>query len=591
MMNVSALLSALEQDDASVMERRAKRARARSVQFAVLEFLLIMGIGVFGLWRAWESANWDSFWTSTIPLIVFAFFPLLALVLPNRLWFQTERLRDGARGLREVAALGDERLAPVAVLQPAPLSSGEMPAGPLQIGPLKQRPSLAPYLPIWLATGFMPLFVLVVFGPLFLIPYDNFAPGGLSSPFFTFTPFLFFVPVALWIALLARRYRKQTLYVTADERGLEWQPRRNGRNKSSTKRITWDQVRSLSRVDQGLEGIYVLDASEADLIWTVGTTASEEESGASESLLRLIVTRTSKPLRDLSKVASELAQPGGNASRRLASRAPSAGGLATLPGVYAVGQRPKRRQVRAGLWVAGLVPVLLAGLLFGAGAWLQWYQPQYLAGIPARVYAEAPLFHDDLASQTGYWPVRQPTSDDPSGYAYVGGTYQLSGNVADNFVVALEAQQFGDAAYEVTATQSGVLPQNGGDGVGLALHATGDKDNFTVFQVTYTGAWELWQYKYVDNRASDNWSEVDSGESSAILRGSGEANRLLVVVRGSTYLLYVNDQFMGSYTVSSYDHLPTYGYAGVYLDESAMTGTFTQFSVYPVNPTTPWDYV
>jgi hypothetical protein len=55
--------------------------------------------------------------------------------------------------------------------------------------------------------------------------------------------------------------------------------------------------------------------------------------------------------------------------------------------------------------------------------------------------------------------------------------------------------------------------------------------------------------------------------------------------------MYVNERLVGSYVAHSYDHLPSSGEAGVYLDETAMTGVFTQFSVYPAPDLSLWDHL
>jgi hypothetical protein len=77
--------------------------------------------------------------------------------------------------------------------------------------------------------------------------------------------------------------------------------------------------------DAGQRTTYGLDAPDAPLVWTLTASARDAEVAASETLLPLIVTRTGKPLRDLSAMAAELAQSGGNAARLLATRVPAGG--------------------------------------------------------------------------------------------------------------------------------------------------------------------------------------------------------------------------------------------------------------------------
>jgi hypothetical protein len=241
------------------------------------------------------------------------------------------------------------------------------------------------------------------------------------------------------------------------------------------------------------------------------------------------------------------------------------------------------------------VVVLLFGSLYGSGAWAQSYQPTYLAHLPALIHAEKPLVHDDLASPDGSWITKAPDKDDLGGLAYVNGSYQLSGNQPGFAVSAFYPyQEFGDAvAYEMTATQSGKLQKDSGDGVGIMFNSNVPQDDFMTFYVTSTGDWDIYHFKYVDDRPSDNWNYVAGGHSSAIDAGEGMANQLLLVVRGHYFLVYINGQFVESYDARYDANLPTSGYAGPYLGDSSLVGTFNNFSVYPVKPATfpDWQYV
>jgi hypothetical protein len=98
------------------------------------------------------------------------------------------------------------------------------------------------------------------------------------------------------------------------------------------------------------------------------------------------------------------------------------------------------------------------------------------------------------------------------------------------------------------------------------------------------------RYRYVDNRPSDNWDEIDAGESAAIKNSPGEAKQLLVISRGNLFWLCVNGRFLETVN-NRYDPIPALGYVGLYLDDTALTGTFTNLSVYPVQPTYSWDVV
>jgi hypothetical protein len=145
-------------------------------------------------------------------------------------------------------------------------------------------------------------------------------------------------------------------------------------------------------------------------------------------------------------------------------------------------------------------------------------------------------------------------------------------------------------AVEVTARETGTLGPNVTDGVGLALSASTDGSSYVAFFVLPSGEWDLWQGIHAGANDQNSYT-LTSGHSSAIHGGFGATNRLLALIRGNTYLLYVNDHLVGTYTASSYDHLPTSGGAGVFLNESSISGWFTNFAVYPVQPSSSLWYV
>jgi hypothetical protein len=573
-MAVNMLLVALERGPADV-RRRLRFARIMIFSTLALLLLAFFAAGLLGLWQAWETADWFRFWLPVFPF-AFVFLLLLTLFLIPGVrvpWTILTSVPAGGQELRDAAASGDERLAPLAVIQPAPISPAELPSGQVRVGPLRR---LAPTsvngaVPIALL-AFLPLIMILVFIPIFFLILDGTVQSS-SSPFFVAFPSLLFLPfVALIIAAIVSA-RGRRFYVTADEQGLEW-PDTSGQ---SHLRANWSQIRSLSRVNISLYGsapaynnaavwgqrtTYILDAGDTQLLWSVLPFGGTRESGASESLLRLAVARSGRALRDLSTFAAEL-------SRASVSSAP-AGSFASLPGVYAVGARQKRPPLRLRYAALGLVPLLLLGALLGTGGWLQSYQASYFQSLPARIHAETPLYHDDLSYQTGDWPTHVADANDYQGFAYADGAYQLSGQGSGKPVSALQwSATYGDAAVEVTATQLGAPPSSGNDGVGVIARSSANNNNFVMLQVNHASRWTLWHYR---GAASEPWTNLAGGASTAIHTGPGATNRLLLVVRGQTLLCYVNDQYVGSYD-DRYYPLAGSGFVGVYLNESSLTAS------------------
>ena len=626
--NAIMLLNALQRGD---QQSDAKAPRRGNVLVGILVFLCgmlvlatYMAAGGYSLWKAWQTGDWSNFWTSVTPSMFFLVLPIALVVPLSRVWplltKQQALLHGDPRGIRDALALNDDRLMPPVPLQPAPLAPTDLAAGTVRLGPL--RPLIAgkpTATPAAVAAILLPITFFFLFFPLmFTFTFDNdFGfPDFFGTAFFPFFPLvivlLFGLPTILVSVVIRLRNRGKGLYATVDALGIQWQ--RPAPPKGEV-RIPWDQVRSISRVayndsyngygaynygastyptvSWGITTAYVLEAPDAVLVWTVGSLSTPQEAAASEALLRTVVTRTGKPLREMTGLATEIAQSGGNVTSILANRLPGVVPTAAFAPLMP-GQQAKRRP-RIWPWLVAVVVVLLFGSLYGGGAWAQSYQPTYIANLPTQIHAERPLLHDDLANPDGAWITKAPDKEDLGGFAYANGGYQLSGNQPGFTVMATYPyQQFGDAvAYEVTATQSGKLQKDGGDGVGIAFNSNIAQDDFMMFTVTTTGDWQIYHYKYVDDRASDNWNYVTGGHSSAIYTGQGQTNRLLLVVRGRYFLVYINDQFVKSYNTRYDRGLPTSGYAGVYLDDSSLVGTFNDFSVYPVKPATfpNWEYV
>lgn len=63
-------------------------------------------------------------------------------------------------------------------------------------------------------------------------------------------------------------------------------------------------------------------------------------------------------------------------------------------------------------------------------------------------------------------------------------------------------------------------------------------------------------------------------------------HQLLVVIHGSEFICYVNDQFVGAVTDEG---APTTGYMGLYLNDQSAEGIYNNFAVYkePELPASP----
>jgi hypothetical protein len=615
--SLPALLAAIERGNGVPERRRGVRVLMWLLVGLVTLVLLaaFLGGSAYGLWQAWQRAEWSSAALDStcgvFPLLlVFVAVPVFVLARRNAQRARPGDLTQSARLLPEMAATDDEQIAPLAPLQPVPLGASGLSGESLRIGPL-MRPLTSPS-----GTGttlaLVPTLVLFVllfaFIPLFSAP--GFLTGIGSSLNTLLAPLIvawlviscvpMFVVLGLWT-------RRQTFFVSADAHGVRW--RRQGHGADREAFIPWSAVRALVRImGPGPTETttntayftnstnYLLIGPDVVLIWLVRAMASEAEAAASEALLRLSVTNSGKPLRDLSVAAKELAQV-----RVLGTRAWSLGAvtgqdaapasLAELARRMQQGQKPRRTGLWVGLSLATILLIALTALPFGASAWLQNYQSQYFATLPGRVLAEHPLFTDSLNVYDGIWPDHKPSATTNCGYKYLAvAAYELYGTTTNYVCYAYAEQTYGDVAVEVTATEGGTLGPNLTDGVGLLLRGDADNTNYVAFFVLASGEWDLWHYQYVDANPNDNWNTLASGHSSTVNTGFGASNRLLVLMRGQVFLLYVNDHLLQTYD-TQYDDLPATGHMGVYLNEASISGMFTDFAVYPVQPMSSFWYV
>jgi hypothetical protein len=121
------------------------------------------------------------------------------------------------------------------------------------------------------------------------------------------------------------------------------------------------------------------------------------------------------------------------------------------------------------------------------------------------------------------------------------------------------------------------------DAVGLEIHSRNDSADFEMFVIDTHGFWSLSRRHYVDGTSAHDWTQIAGDYTSAAHPGASARNRLLVMQQGSRFVLFVNDQFVGSYSDPA---ATTYGFMGVYVDMSTTEGIFSDFTVYPAPPAT-----
>ncbi|GEM_PF-2258157 len=589
-------------------------SRERGISRSVLVSRLLMGFiialvafyfafAIRQLWVNWQTATWGD-WTGLLPLFIA---PLQLTTTLLRVFGRTsdaaqnKRLRQRVRALRDAFFAGDERIAPIAKAQPEPRADTLMPNAPQQIGPLR------PLRATQLTTGDILATVGVVLGfcagitaaaliPLALtesgtanpIPlWPGLLAGGLALVLFT--------PSLARLIYTVRSGRPQ--YLEADEFGLRWakSTRRLGQGP-----ISWVEARAFLTVAYGSNKLstryaYILATNQQVIAWIATENRYAPDREPSLLLQQVIVARTKLPLRDFTSAFKEAITSQIKSSEVAIEHAydsPIHQVLATN-GLHVLSEKRSLKRVL----ITALLLVLVFALVFVAQWPLQRYQTSYLAGLPARIHAEQPLYQDALTAPDGDWNIEEPTAKDPSSFRYLDQSYQITG-IPGNFYWSWTQGTYSNVAVEVTVRQT-INPQTNlssdGDGVGLILRTNADTSNFIVFNVSPLAQdWSLEHYQASSSNPDENWDYLADGISNAIHSGLDATNTLLVIIRGDTYLLYANGQYLGSSgEISGYSsrNLPESGHMGVYLNDGAAIGAYTNFAVYPVQPPSSFWFV
>lgn len=185
-----------------------------------------------------------------------------------------------------------------------------------------------------------------------------------------------------------------------------------------------------------------------------------------------------------------------------------------------------------------------------------------LQNIYTTATAGTPALSSSLAFQDGAnWDVYNTT--DGGGCGYSGGTLHASVFKAGYYVPCFaHATNYTNFAYQVQMT---ILA---GDEGGLIFRASDAASKFYFFRIGRDGVYSL----YVSKDSTHSLPLVEDN-SSAIKTALGQTNVLTVVARGNALYLYINKQFVGSASDSSYSA----GEIGIFAGDNKV-GTNVAFS-------------
>ncbi len=280
--------------------------RAAACMFVVLCFALPL----YGVWKGAQTHNWQELRSDArFPLYAMAFLPWAI----GMGWFPWRTVLTAVSRLWQAAAEGNDVLAPLAETQPAPLEdltdSREV-LGPLRGTKDSMRVGMYWTLGIvFVVLGLLLGALIAVLERAVLAHSNETGDGGLMLVSEALLLVLALVELALlyfgirW-PILGRRLGRG-LSIIADGVGLTW---RDTRWRGGERRIVWSEANALITIMCRGSGepptrVYALKAGGTTLLWSVKAFMSQQEYAASERLLRLVVTRTRLPLRDLTAIS------------------------------------------------------------------------------------------------------------------------------------------------------------------------------------------------------------------------------------------------------------------------------------------------
>ncbi|MGZ6387929.1 MAG: hypothetical protein ACXWQZ_01555 [Ktedonobacterales bacterium] len=597
------LLAALEngEEQADRTARRWRRFIATAIFISCLLTAAYIGWALIEMRDAWHTGEWQYFWDA-----VNGSWPLIAL---GARFVAVDdpftRYADATRTIQEAAIGEDEHVAPVAQEHSQLSQDSSTLYEGVRYGPLKQPRDGRSTGPIVLIVLSVIVAVILGLGAL-AVGVSGTGEGAAQVEEIFGGITLILLLLSIWPLVAVLRMRRG-IVVTADESGISW---KQLGLRTRWRSIAWHETRAFFVVTQRKstnwvkETTWVLMGPSGALAWMAPTETVPQTDTPHARFAALVAARTQRQLRDLSAFVDQMTNTKLNTEQ---NDAVVADAIATLKAARTQPEKAeawlsarrseqateawlaasKREQTakKSGLGWGCTVQLALVGViaLVYAGGWgLEQYQPHYYEGMLAQIHAGKPLYHDDLTYDNGDWDATPPTSKDYS-LVFKDGAYHMTGTKGYDLYFWLTFEH-DDAAVEVTARQVGTSDN---DGVGLVLRASENGSDAVMFYVDSTGSWWLWHYRFLDDNPDHEWTELGDGHSDAIRTGSGAENRLLVLMHGGRYTCYINGRFVETYNDES-NETPRSGHMGVFLNDGATEGVFTDFTMYPAPPPSIW---
>lgn len=262
----------------------------------------------WGVWEGVQTHQWpDLHELAPFPLIIMVFLPWMIEIG----WFPWRTISTAVGRLWQAAAEGNDALAPMAEMQPDPLE--DVPDARDTLTPLRGIADSSRVGNYWKIGILFGVLGLVLGGLSLILGYEVFVRAieygddGWRLPGVAATVTLMLMSLAgvfygiRW-PILGRRLGRG-LSVISDETGLTW---RDTRRHSGKRHVAWSEVEACITIacesSEPPTRVYAVKAGRTTLLWSVTPSMSPQEHVASDRLLRLVVTRTGLPVRDLTTI-------------------------------------------------------------------------------------------------------------------------------------------------------------------------------------------------------------------------------------------------------------------------------------------------
>jgi hypothetical protein len=189
--------------------------------------------------------------------------------------------------------------------------------------------------------------------------------------------------------------------------------------------------------------------------------------------------------------------------------------------------------------------------------------------------AGSPRFSDPLTTDTQGWKTQKPSS-----FFASDGLHIVNQTISDPPLLAAPKPS-DPLTSAVTRAKVAIAKGATDDLAGVCFLSKTDssgKSQFYCYFVSSEGRYELWYYNA--RFKSDHWQFLNSGYSSNLKSGMGQANELaaLTNINDNTVTLFANGKYVGKSSLVSGG--PTAGRSGLLVFSRGAEAAFTQYAIY-----------